>query len=224
MRLLGKALLYFLAIGVALYAAVAYGLFPLGSLVHPAMRAAFQAHSVGIYTHIFASMLALALGPFQFSSNLRQKNISLHRWSGRAYLSIGVFIGGISGLYVAQFAFGGFVSRAGFTLLALGWLFTGLMAYLAIRRRDIQSHRNWMVRSFSLTFAAVTLRIYLGIFSAVGMTFENFYPWLSWLCWVPNLLLAEWLIKSTYNNASRFETMKSAHEGAGNRSGPELRR
>jgi hypothetical protein len=44
------------------------------------------------------------------------------------------------------------------------------------------------------------------------------------LCWVPNLLLAEWLINSTYNNASRFETMKSAHEGAANRSGPELRK
>jgi hypothetical protein len=88
MRLLGKALLCFLAIGVALYAAVAYGLFPLGSLVHPAMRAAFQAHSVGIYTHIFASMLALALGPFQFSSKLRQNNISLHRWSGRRSVSL----------------------------------------------------------------------------------------------------------------------------------------
>ena len=201
MRLLGKVLLYFLAIGVALYAAVAYGLFPLGSLVHPGMKATFRAHPVGIYTHVFASMLALALGPFQFSSKLRQKHISLHRWSGRVYLSIGVLIGGISGLYMARFAFGGFVSHAGFTLLALGWLFTGVMAYVAIRRRDIESHRRWMVRNFSLTFAAVTLRIYLGAFFAAGLKFEDFYPLVSWLCWVPNLLLAERLFNSRPDNA-----------------------
>ena len=66
-------MLYFLAIGVALYAAVAYGLLPLGSLVHPDMKVNFLQHSVGIYTHIFASIVALVLGPFQFSARLRQK-------------------------------------------------------------------------------------------------------------------------------------------------------
>ncbi len=210
MRLLRLVLLYVLAIGVALYAAVVYGFFPLGSFVHPDMKAVFQAHSTGIYTHIFASMLALALGPFQFSDKLRQQNITLHRWSGRVYLVAGVLSGGISGLYMAQFAFGGFVSRAGFSLLALSWLFTGLMAYLAIRRHDIKNHRSWMVRNFSLTLAAVTLRIYLGLFFAVGMKFEDFYPLLSWLCWVPNFLLAEWLFNSRRHNAFNAGTQKHA--------------
>lgn len=185
-----------LALGVALYAVVAYGLFPLGTLVHPDMKSAFQTHAIGIYLHVFASIAALALGPLQFSNRLCQARPALHRWSGRIYLSIGVLIGGASGLYIAQFAFGGWMARSGFSALALCWLFTGFMAYRAIRRGDIQNHRRWMRRNFALTFAAVTLRIYLGLSVAAGIQFEQAYPVIAWLCWVPNLFFVEWWFNS----------------------------
>jgi uncharacterized membrane protein len=197
MQLLANLTMYILALGVAGYAAVAYGLLPLGSLVHPDMKAGFEANAVGIYAHVFASIAALALGPFQFSSRLRQRNPALHRWSGRLYLVVGVLVGGVSGLYIAQFAFGGTVARLGFSLLAIGWLFTGVMAYLAIRRRDIATHRRWMVRNFALTFAAVTLRLYIGPSVAAGIPFEEAYRVIAWLCWVPNLIVAEWFFNMT---------------------------
>lgn len=76
------------------------------------MKVAFQTHAVAIYTHIFASMAALALGPFQFSNHLRQKYPAAHRVSGRIYLSVGVLVGGVSGFYVAQFAYGGLIGAA----------------------------------------------------------------------------------------------------------------
>ena len=196
MRLFGKICLTMLAITVALYAAFAYGCRPLGSLVHPDMKSVFEAHSLWIYTHVFASMFALVLAPFQLSVRLRQKHVTLHRWLGRSYLTVGVLVGGLSGLYMAQFAFGGLASRAGFTLLALCWLATGWLGYLAVRRSDLVSHRRWMVRNVALTFAAVTLRIDLGLFFAAGVAFQDFYPWVTWLCWVPNLLVAEWLIRT----------------------------
>ena len=196
MRLFGKMSLAALAITVALYAVFAYGFRPLGSLVHPDMKIVFTAHSGWIYTHVFASIFALVLGPFQFSARLRQRYLAWHRWAGRSYLVVGVVVGGLSGLYMAQFAYGGWPSRAGFTLLALCWLGTGLLGYRAIRRRDIEGHRRWMVRNYALTFAAVTLRIDLGLFSAAGLQFQDFYPWVAWLCWVPNLLVAEWLISA----------------------------
>lgn len=69
MRSFSNFLLYFLALGVAGYTVVAYGLLPLGSLVHPDMRVNFLTHSLGIYTHAFASTVAMALGPFQFSTS-----------------------------------------------------------------------------------------------------------------------------------------------------------
>ena len=97
--------------------------------------------------------------------------------------------GGLSGLYVAQFAFGSAVSTWGFSLLAILWLGTAALAYRSIRHGDVPAHRRWMLLNVALTFAAVTLRLYLGLFFAIGVPFELFYPWVSWLCWVPNLLL-----------------------------------
>lgn len=199
-RVLASAVLYFLAIGVAMYAAIAYGFFPLGALVHPDMKAAFAAHAAAIYTHVFASIVALALGPFQFSIKLRQRHLTLHRWIGRTYLSVGVLVGGLAGLYMAQFAYGGVVSRMGFTALALAWLGSGVMAYRAIRRRDMANHRAWMVRNYALTFAAVTLRLYLPLALVGDLEFGEFYPVVAWLCWVPNLIWAEWFVRSGVAN------------------------
>ena len=196
------AIVGFLSIGVALYAIVAYSALPLGSLVHPAMRASFNAHKLTIYLHVFSAAVALSLGPFQFSSRLRSRHLSLHRWIGRCYLGVGVFVGGIAGLCSALFAYGGVPARAGFACLAVAWLYTGLRAYLAIRRREIESHRRWMTRNFALTFAAVTLRIYLPSSQVLGIAFEAAYPVIAWICWVPNLLAAETLIVARANQQS----------------------
>jgi uncharacterized membrane protein len=196
-RLAGFAVLVVLSLAVAGYAVAVYGFLPLGTAAHPDLRAAFEANRAGIYLHIFASAVALALGPFQFSVRLRTARPALHRWSGRFYLGIGVLIGGLASLYMAFHAFGGLVSRLGFGCLALAWLYTGFRAYRAIRARDVVSHRRWMVRNFTLTFAAVTLRLWLPASIVAGVPFEDAYPVIAWLCWVPNLLAAEILLNQT---------------------------
>jgi uncharacterized membrane protein len=185
-------MLLILSLGVAGYAAVAYGAAPLGTAVHPDMRPGFVAHPVGVYAHVFSALFALLLGPTQFSARLRRDHLRLHRWAGRAYLGAGVLVGGLSGLYIAQFAYGGPIARLGFGTLAVCWLYTGARALLAIRRRDIDEHRRWMVRNFALAFAAVTLRIYIPLAMLAGLEFAAAYAAIAWLCWVPNLLVAEW--------------------------------
>lgn len=207
MKLFGICSLFFLAFGVAAYAVFAYTLLPLGSLVHPDMKAVFLSHKTGIYAHIFASAVALLLGPFQFLPGLRRRFVRLHRWMGRVYLGIGVLIGGVAGLYMATLAFGGIVAKLGFSLLALLWLFTGLRAFLSIRRGGVVEHRAWMVRNFSLTLAAVTLRILLPTSQIAGIPFELAYPAIAWLCWVPNLLVAE----GVFNGALRKQNAGSTH-------------
>jgi uncharacterized membrane protein len=157
------------------------------------MRASFEAHRLGLYAHVFGAVFALALGPFQFSARLRARRLALHRWLGRLYLGVGVLIGGTAGLYMAVHAFGGLAAQLGFGCLALAWLYSGARAYAAIRARDIATHRRWMVRNFALTFAAVTLRLYLPVGMASGAAFELAYPAIAWLCWVPNLIVAELL-------------------------------
>ena len=192
MRSTGHALVVFLSLGVAAYALVSYGLFPMGSVVGPLLSATFEAHRVAVYSHVFAAAVALSLGGFQFSTRLRATRPRLHRWMGRIYLGVGVLIGGIAGLIMSTHAFGGATARLGFGCLALLWLYTGARAYLAIRAGDTAAHRRWMVRNFSLTFGAVTLRLYLPASMVLGVPFETAYPIIAWLAWVPNLIAAEW--------------------------------
>jgi uncharacterized membrane protein len=204
MRPIGFAALIALSLGVVGYAIAAYGLLPLGAAVHPDMRVTFESHNtLGIYGHVFASAFALALGPFQFWARLRSSRPDLHRWSGRLYLGVGVLVGGLAGLFVAFNAFGGPVARAGFACLAAVWLFSGFRAYQAIRSRDVVSHRRWMVRNFSLTFAAVTLRFWLPGMVISGVSMSVAYPVVAWLCWVPNLIVAELLFNRMHNGGTQ---------------------
>lgn len=187
----GVALLWVLSFGVAAYALLTYAFLPMGSAVAPGMRDGFVAHAEGVYVHAFAAAIALLLGPVQFSTKLRREHVRVHRWSGRIYLAVGVLAGGLSGLYLVQYAYGGPLAKAGFGTLAVLWLYTGWRAFDAIRSGAVAAHRRWMVRNFSLTFAAVTLRIYLPLGALAGVQFEQLYPVVAWLAWVPNLLLAE---------------------------------
>lgn len=187
-----KGLLLFLIFGLSAYALYAYGFLPMGSVVHPDMREAFTSNSTAIYIHVFSAVVTLVLGPLQFSAGMRQKRPEIHRWTGRLYLSIGVMVGGLAGLYIARYAYGGLVSQAGFSLLALLWLYTGLRAYLSVRQGLIAEHRKWMVRNYALTLAAVTLRLYVPVSVVAGLEFVVAYQIIAWLCWVPNLVVAEW--------------------------------
>lgn len=182
-----------LSAGVAGYAVWAYGGGTQRVPVHPAMVAVFDQHRALITTHAVAASLALLLGPLQFLDTLRAARPRLHRALGYLYLVPGVAVGGVAGLLLARHSFGGIVSHLGFGLLALLWLFTGTMAVFAAKARRFAAHRTWMVRNFALTLAAVTLRIYLPLGMVTGLRFEDFYPAVAWLCWVPNLIVAEWV-------------------------------
>lgn len=186
-------LMLILCIGIAAYAIVAYAAFPLGALVHPDMKTNFENHRLMVYLHIFASSIALLIGPLQFTKKLRISRPRLHRALGKVYLSVGVLLGGVAGLLMAGLAYGGLGSNLGFGILAVLWLYTGARAYWAIRHGDVVTHQRWMIRNFSLTLAAVTLRIYLPLSLVFAWPFDIAYPIISWLCWLPNLLLAEWL-------------------------------
>jgi uncharacterized membrane protein len=155
---------------------------------NPIWRTAF-------YIHITGGMLALLMGPFQFIKKLRNRNPKLHRTFGKIYLVAILFLAGPSGLFMAFYAEGGGIAVLGFAIMALLWLITTYMAYETIRKRNIEAHKAWMVRSFALTFAAVTLRLYVpiasGYFHVAPFYVEASSAWVSWL---PNLIIAEVLL------------------------------
>ena len=143
--------------------------------------------------HVAGAATALLVGSFQFLGGLRARRPGLHRALGRIYVA-GCLAGGVGGLVLAFGSTAGPIATAGFGLLAVAWMVTTAQAWRLAMARRIAEHRTWMIRSFALTFAAVTLRLYLPLAAMSGAHFFDAYRAISFLCWVPNLVLAEaWL-------------------------------
>lgn len=146
------------------------------------------------YVHVYSSIFALMAG---FIAVFFDKNIRyLHRFSGRFYVFITLFLSSLSGIYIGIFANGGLVAKVSFVLLGILWFYTTYRSYTEIRKRNIRQHQFWMWRSYALALSAITLRMWKVIL--VYLFHPNpmdVYQIIAWLGWVPNLLLVEYLIK-----------------------------
>ena len=194
MSMIGLGLMTLTSVMIAMHA---FG-FQLRISGDPLFHARFDEVPIRSSMHVIGGGIVLLTGAFQFWPWLRRTYPAFHRASGRVYLSF-VLIGGIGGLLMAPISDGGLVAHFGFGILAVIFLFSGWQAYSAIRAGNVASHRAWMMRNFSMAFGAVTLRIYLGLFAVAGVPFEESYPLVSWLAWVPNLILVEWYLVMSAN-------------------------
>ena len=110
--------------------------------------------------HIFAGLTALLSGPLQFSSRLRRRNPKFHRILGRVYVCA-VFTAAPLAIAMASRKVTpqpGYFFAANL-VQASAWLVTTTAAFLTARNRQIQQHREWMVRSYAVTFTFVLTRV-----------------------------------------------------------------
>jgi hypothetical protein len=124
--------------------------------------------------HTISGSLALLAGPLQFSSRLRQRHLRFHRLLGFLYL-ISVLIGAFTGIALAA----GRPGLPGTSMQAAAWIICTAAAFMAARNRQIVQHRQWMIRSYAVTFTFVSSRVlnlwpvywsHLGdVFAAVGV-------------------------------------------------------
>ena len=199
----------FLAVGVTIVALAPYITLNSENFNNATTRYATEStlRYVGLFVHAFAGGIALLLGPFQFLDGFRKRRPVVHRWMGRIYL-VSILIGGLSAFIIAPGMISGLVGEVGLISLAVLWMWTGWNAYSSIRKGDVKSHREWMIRSFALTFAAATLRLWLGTLIATQLPFlqtrysgdfdalfVEVYRVVMWLSWVPNLIVAEMIIQ-----------------------------
>lgn len=162
----------------------------------PNLVASFTARPWGIYPHALFGSIALGLGALQFNRWLLLRHRPIHRALGTVYVVSAVLVG-LAGLYMSIYSFGGPITHVGFGALAVLLLWTTGRAYLAARERAIAVHRRWMLASYSLIFAAVTLRIELPLLTMTFGDFTPAYQVVAWSCWVPNILWAVWYGRRT---------------------------
>ena len=153
------------------------------------------------YCHIIGSSIILLIGFFQFSKKV-YSNRPLHKALGKLYV-FGVLFFAAPGAYVMTF----FINRGvwvfvSFLLQNTLWVTFTLAAWILIKNGRVDDHIKMMRRSYSLAFAAVTLRLYIFMFTVFGNSvgFANNYIIISFLSWVPNLLLVEWVNYYYRNN------------------------
>jgi uncharacterized membrane protein len=168
-------------------------------LLDPPMAQAMQNHledrPVVFLIHVGGGIVALMLGALQFVTRLGPRR-KWHAAAGRIYV-VACLVGAASGLVIAQFSFAGPVATAGFSGLAVVWFVTTAMGLREILAGRIVAHRRWMVRSYAVTLAAVTLRLMLPMPPLMGLDFVEGYRAISFMCWIPNLILAEiWIARS----------------------------
>jgi uncharacterized membrane protein len=165
------------------------------TMIPPPLAPNFLGHATAFYVHIAAASTALLIGPWQFLGSLRRSHTTVHRAMGGVYVTA-CLVGGLAALPIAVGSNGGPIAAAGFLTLAVLWLWTTGRAVAAIVSGNIGAHRRWMVRSFALTLAGVTLRLYLPLALIGPVSFHDAYAAIAWLCWAPNLLLADRFAKA----------------------------
>ncbi|WP_338722217.1 DUF2306 domain-containing protein [Devosia sp. XK-2] len=188
-----NALLWIFALGIAVFS----WRFMVGGVEATMAFVAYHAEArpLAFFAHVGFAPVALALVPFQLWQGLRQKRPFVHRLIGRLY-GLAILISGVGGLWLALNTAAGPVASWGFGILAVLWLSTTGWGIGLAMRGDRVAHRRWMIRSIALTLAAVTLRIQLLVSMMFDIPMDVAYPAIAWLCWVPNLLIAELMLRN----------------------------
>ena len=153
-----------------------------------------------LFIHVAGAATALLVSPLQFIPAWRSQARGVHRWLGRVYV-IGCLTGGAGGVVIAFGSFAGPIATAGFATLGALWIFVNVQGWRTAVDRRFDLHRRWMIRSFALTFAAVTLRLYMGLIPVLHLEFMSAYRFISWWSWVGNLLVAELYLRGVFRRS-----------------------
>ena len=169
-----------------------------GAEITPA-NARFFASPPPVVVHIVSASLFAILGVFQFASSLRRRWPGWHRWAGRLLVLCGLLVG-VSALWMTLFyprpdGDGDFLSALRL-LFGSGMIVSIVLAYVAIRRRNVTQHRAWMMRGYAIGMGAGTQALVLMVGEMIaGKPSELSRALLMGAAWVINLAVAEWVIR-----------------------------
>lgn len=165
-----------------------------------------------LWLHLAGGLTALLIGPVQLWLGLTRRRLVIHRRLGKAYLmAVGISLTGASYLIVQEISTE-WVFAGGLLGLACAWMITTGCGYLAIRRRHIDQHREWMIRSYVVATAFVFFRVFVdllhaaGIHRTIGTETPEELKVAAWLCWALPLMLTEPVLQ--------WRKLRHAHKAA----------
>ena len=154
-------------------------------------------YKLAFFTHVYTAIFVIPAGFTQFSRYIRGNFPLIHKYVGRIYAIVVIFLAGPSGFYMGIFANGGITAQISFCLLSILWIYFTALAVIRVKQGNIKLHREFLIRSFALTLSALTLRAwkYLLVFAFEPRPMDV-YQIVAWLGWIPNLIIAEMIIRN----------------------------
>ncbi len=155
----------------------------------------YRGKETWIFMHLGGGMIALLVGPGQLWLGHKNRKIEVHRKLGLVYMGA-IAVSVTAAFYLATHTALGWVFGAGLMGLAIAWIVTTGMAFVAVRRSLLDQHQEWMIRSYVVTFGFVFFRIFAGIMQATGIgSLEEQLSAASWFCWAAPLLVTEAILQ-----------------------------
>lgn len=138
--------------------------------IHAVQDQHYRQNAAVMVMHTTLGSLAILLAVFQISARSRRR-IAIHRWLGRVQVTLVVVaMSAAMGFLVAvgpSGTFDGPAFNAQLWALALGTLIGTVLGWIAIRRRQVGTHRILMTYAFALLCTAPFLRLGYLVFGVV---------------------------------------------------------
>lgn len=149
------------------------------------------------YIHVFTSPIVIITGLLQFSTLLLRNYPLFHRFAGYIYITVLIGVTGPAALIMSLYANGSYPAQVSFTILSTLWILFAFLGFHYAKKHHYEKHIKWVLRSYALTLTAVTLRLYAYWFDLlnVGIDPKETYIILSYISWIPNLIVAEIMIR-----------------------------
>lgn len=161
----------------------------------------YALHPIPAYVHIVPGVVYLLGAPFQLSRRFRRRHLVLHRRLGRILLPAGLTAGVGSVVIGTWFPYGGAIEGSAALVFGGYFVVALIVAFLAIRDREVARHRRWMIRAFAVALGVGTIRLWVGLFQLAGLisipdnTGTEWFGVTFWLAFVLHAVAAEVYLK-----------------------------
>jgi uncharacterized membrane protein len=119
----------------------------------------FLDYPTTVALHVVLGAVYLALAPWQFVERIRSRHLDYHRRTGRVLVVTGMVVG-MTALFIGVvIPFSGW--SEGVLIALFGSLFIVCLCkgFVHIRTGRVSSHREWMIRAFTVALAIATQRV-----------------------------------------------------------------
>jgi uncharacterized membrane protein len=146
---------------------------------------------VSLYAHVPSALFCLPACLLLLVQRVRVKVPRLHRWLGRVTAVLLLFVVVPSGMYLALFAQGGWVTTLGFWLTGLITWVCMILSVQRARAGDMKSHRRFSTHVVAQLSVAVLSRFFLVAMEEAELYSEAAYVAALWVPVIGCAVVAE---------------------------------